>query len=166
MFAALAGLWVLGQGMHLSANSIGHLITDESSDLYQLTYFYDEVLSHYLWHLGVVGLAVLLVVRQWREPLVGGEMSRGSQVMVILAGILHGFTLFAIFVEGGTALLGILFTLIVIVVVLVWGRDMLKDQPIIAFYFVSCVVGLLFMAGWALYWREWPIPQFARLGIF
>jgi hypothetical protein len=158
VFAVLAGLWVLGQGMHLAANSIVHLIADETSDLYQLTYFYDEVLSHYLWHLGVVGLAILLVVRQWREPLVGGEMSRGSQMMVILAGILHGFTLFAIFVEGNTTLVGIPFTLIATAVILIWGRDKLKAQPLILFYFVSGLVGLLFIAGWGLFWREWPIP--------
>jgi hypothetical protein len=164
LFVVLAALWVEGQGMHLSANSIGHLISEKSGDLYDLAFFYDEVLSHIIWHLGVVGMAILLIVRQWRHPLVEGEMYKGSWVMVILAGIIHGFTLFAIFIEGGTAPLGILFTLIVTVVVLVWGRDKLKDQPLISFYFVSCVVGLLFITGWSLYWREWPLPQLCETG--
>src|SRR5574341_2595098 len=46
IFMALAGLWVLGQGMHLVANSIGHLLEDAAeSDAWTLTHFYDEVLS-------------------------------------------------------------------------------------------------------------------------
>ena len=150
--------------MHLSANSIGHLISDQNRDLYALTFFYDEVLSHYMWHLGVGGLAALLVVRQWRYPHVGGEMSRGSRLMLILASILHGFTLFAIFIEGGTTLLGIPFTLIATLVILIWGRDKLKSQPLINFFFVSWEVGLLFIAGWMLYWMEWPPPQLCETG--
>jgi hypothetical protein len=164
LFVILAALWVEGQGMHLSANSIGHLIEGQTSDLNTLTFFYDEVLSHYLWHLGVVGLAILLVARQWRYPLVEGKMSRGSRVLTILAGILHGFTLFAIFIEGGTALLGIPFTLIFAVVVLIWGWNKLKDQPLVLFYFVSCLVGFLFLAGWGLYWSECPPPQLCEKG--
>lgn len=39
-FVFLAALWVLGQGMHLSANSIGHqLAGQEGSDAYELTSF-------------------------------------------------------------------------------------------------------------------------------
>ena len=69
-FMVVAALWVAGQGMHLSANSINNLIGNLAknqivdvtiTDIYHLTYFYDEYLSHYLWHIGVVGLAVLLI---------------------------------------------------------------------------------------------------------
>jgi hypothetical protein len=104
------------------------------------------------------------MVREWRYPLVNGEMSRSSRVMVILAGILHGFTLFAIFIKSGTALLGIPFTLIATAVILIWGRDKRKAQPLVLFYFVSCLVGLLFLAGWSLYWMEWPPPQLCEKG--
>ena len=56
VFFVLAAFWAEGQGMHLSANSIGHLLKGmENSDIYKLTYFYDEVLSHYLWHFGIIG---------------------------------------------------------------------------------------------------------------
>ncbi len=49
IFLILAVLWVEGQGMHLAANSIGHLTNPDSrSELRQLTYFYDEILSHYI----------------------------------------------------------------------------------------------------------------------
>ena len=42
IFMALAGLWAMGQGMHLVANSIGHLL-EKGGDVYTLTYFYSEV---------------------------------------------------------------------------------------------------------------------------
>ena len=57
-FMVLAALWVEGQGIHLAANSIGHLLSEmTSSDAYILTYFYDETLGHVLWHSGVMGLS-------------------------------------------------------------------------------------------------------------
>ena len=69
LFMLFVGLWVEGQGMHLSANSIGNLLKDmPEGDVYILTHFYDEVLSHYLWHLGFVGLSGLLLIRQWQNP--------------------------------------------------------------------------------------------------
>ena len=46
IFVCLSGLWAMGQGMHLAANSIGHLLT-KGNDVYTLTYFYDEVLNMY-----------------------------------------------------------------------------------------------------------------------
>jgi len=71
-FLILAVLWVMGQGMHLGANSISHLMEEmKHSDAYMLTHFYDETLSHYLWHVGIVGLSALLLYRQWRNPFPG-----------------------------------------------------------------------------------------------
>lgn len=56
-FVVLAAVWVEGQGMHLSANSIdnliealarGQIIDIRATDIYRLTYFFDEHLSHYM----------------------------------------------------------------------------------------------------------------------
>lgn len=41
-FLVMAAFWVEGHGMHLSANSIGHLLTSENGNAYVLTEFYDE----------------------------------------------------------------------------------------------------------------------------
>ena len=73
----LAAFWVAGQGMHLSANSINNLaealakkqvVDITGTSIYQLAYFFDEHLSHYMWHIGIVGLAALLIYREWRQP--------------------------------------------------------------------------------------------------
>jgi hypothetical protein len=160
-FMVLAALWVLGHGMHLAANSIGHLLEEMTgSDAYVLTYFYDETLGHVLWHSGVMGLSALLLLRQWRNPFSGEKASLG---LLLPAAIIHGLTFFVIVVEGGTALLAIPFALIVILAGLIWGRNKLREQPLLLFFLVSYVVAMLFMAGWGIYWRG--LPQFSELGL-
>ena len=161
LFLIFAALWVEGQGMHLSANSIGHLLADMTeSDVYALTHFYDEVLSHYLWHLGIVGLAGLLLIRQWQNPFTN---ERSSLALVILAGVIYGFTFFLIIIEGGTAPLGIPFAIVVTLAGLIWGRRQLRRQPLLAFFLVSFGVATLLFGGWAVYWGG--LPQFSEIGI-
>ena len=161
IFVVLAAMWAEGQGMHLSANSIGRLLEESNhGDAFILTSFYDEKLSHYLWHLGIVGLAALLIYVGWRKPT--GE-DRIMWSMIVPAGIIHGFTFFLIVIEAGTAPLGIAFVLLLPLVVLIWGRDKLKSQPLISFYLISCLVAILFFAGWGIYWSG--LPEFSEVGI-
>ena len=160
-FMIMSAFWVMGQGMHLSANSInnlsGYLVRDgvidvKPTDLYTLTYFYDEYLSHYLWHIGVVGLAALLIYESWRQPV----DEKTDWKLVVPAGILYGFTCFCFFVEGNTLLLGLPFTTIISLLVLVWGRRKLAKQPTLAFFFVAFLFTFLLFAGWGLYWGGFP----------
>lgn len=134
VFLVFAALWIQGQGMHLVANSIGHLTpTDSSSEIEQLTYFYDEILSHYIWHLGLVGLSALLIYRQWQNPFI---KQRSGLKFEITAGIIHGFNYFIDVVESATTILGVPFAAGVVLFVLIWGRKHLRQQPILAFFFV------------------------------
>jgi hypothetical protein len=160
-FVVLSALWAEGQGMHLSANSIGHLVEKlKGTEAYALTYFYDEILSHYMWHLGIIGLSALLIFLSWRS-----QASEKSPLLwlIILSGVIHGFTLFMIVIEGGTAPVGIPFAVIATVFGLVWGRKKLGSQPLLLFFTVSYAVATLFFAGWGIYWGG--LPQFSELGI-
>ena len=156
-FVLLAALWVEGQGMHLAANSIGHVV--QGGDGSQLTHFYDEVLSHYLWHLGVIGLVSLIFHRHWRTRL-SGEFSWRT---IIPAGIIHGFTLFLIFIEAVTIPLGLPFLTILMLIILIWGRARLGEQPVTTFFFITSLVALLFLTGWGLYWGGFP--EFSAVGL-
>ena len=159
-FMLLSALWVEGQGLHLGANSIGHLLAGTSgSAAFGLTYFYDEVLSHYLWHLGIMGLSALLVVHAWRQ----GSGEQFSLGLAGAAGVIHGFTFFLIVVEGGTAPLGVPFAVLFALFGLLWGRERLKRQPLLAFFFVAYLVAALFFLGWFIYWGG--LPQFSQVGI-
>ena len=166
-FLVLAGFWVEGQGMHLSANSIDNLIETlahnqvidiKPTDIYRLTYFFDEHLSHYLWHIGILGLAALLIYREWHRP----PGIATAWWAAILAGIIYGFTYFCIFLEGQTVVLGLPFAIIVVVFALISERKKLVQRPVLAFFSVACLLAFLLFTGWGLYWGGFP--QFSDVG--
>jgi len=170
-FMIMAAFWVLGQGMHLSANSINNLIGNlaknqvfdaTTTDIYHLTYFYDEYLGHYLWHIGVVGLAAISVYENWRQP----AHEKTDWRLVIPAGVLYGFTCFCFFLEGNTMILGCPFVAILTLLVLVWGRAKLTQQPVLAFFFVTCLFAFIGFVGWWLYWGEFMPPMEAFSSLF
>jgi hypothetical protein len=163
-FMVLAALWVLGQGMHLSANSVDNLTENLakkqvvdilSTDIYRLTYFYDEVLSHYAWHLGILGLAALLIYAGVRRP----ASERTSWGWVGTAGVLYGLTNALVFLEGQTAHLGLPFAALATLAVLIWGRKKLREQPILAFLFIAFAVTLALMAVWGIGCGGFPEPM-------
>ena len=167
-FMVLAAIWVEGQGMHLSANSIDNLIDAlahnqiidiKTTDIYHLTYFFDEHLGHYMWHIGMLGLAALLIYHEWRRPA-GLATSWGA---AILAGIVYGVSYFCIFIEGQTVALGLPFALIVVIFTLIWSRKLLAVRPVLAFLFVTCLLAILLFTGWGLYWGGFP--QFSDVGL-
>ena len=167
-FMILAAIWVLGQGMHLSANAINNLtetlakksvIDITGTSIYQLTYFFDEHLSHYLWHIGILGLAGLILYREWRRPAAIAT----SWWAAILAGFFYGFTYFCIFLEGQTVVLGLPFAMIIVLWTLIGGRQQLPKKQVLAFFFIACLAAFVLFAGWGLYWGGFP--QFSDVGL-
>jgi hypothetical protein len=147
--------------MHLSANSIGHLLKDMgNSDIYKASNFYDEILGHYLWHFGVVGLSAIIIYRQWQNPFTG---EKSILWPLILAGVIYGFSFFSIVLEGGTAPLGITFSVLIILFGLIWGRKRMRQQPLLMFFFISYAIAIILFIGWGIYWRG--LPQFSEVGI-
>lgn len=167
-FVVLAAFWVEGQGMHLAANSINNLIENLShsqvidvtgTEIFRLTYFYDEVLGHYLRDIGILGLAALLIYREWRQPAGVG----GSRWTTILAGVIYGFTYYCVFLEGQTVALGLPFAVAVVLFTVIRGRRRLAQQPVLRFFFVTCLLAFLLFTGWGLYWGGFP--EFSEVGL-
>jgi uncharacterized membrane protein len=156
-FLVLSALWVEGQGMHLAANSIGHLLKDlKSTEAYTLTYFYDEVLSHYLWHSGVIALSALLIWRQWQNPFALESSLRSF----IIAAFIYGMTFFITTIEAGTVPIGLPFAIVIAIIGLLRRKDLAR-QPLTAFFVLRissrsfvCRVGYL-LAGLATIQRSW-----------
>ncbi len=158
-FAVFGALWVEGQGMHLGANSIGHLMKDlKSTDAYALTYFYDEVLGHYLWHAGVIALSALLAWRQWRNPFTESFRIRS----IALAAFIYGATYFITTIEAGTAPIGLPFAVVVTIIGL-WKRKELGTRPLAAFFIAAYVMATILFVAWGIYWRG--LPQFSEVGV-
>ena len=168
VFLAVTVFWVSGQGMHLSANSVDNMAESLArnqeldilgTNLYALTYFFDEVLSHYIWHLAIIGMIAIIVYREWRYPA-------GAQTIwwaALTAGFIHGITYFCMFVEGQTVMLGMPFALILTLVTLIWGRKRLANQPLLSFFFISCLLASILFIGWGIYWGGFP--EFSEVGL-
>ena len=165
-FMVLAALWVEGQAMHLSANSINNLIESLArnhvvdmtpTDIYRLAYFFDEHLGHYLMHVGMLGLAALLIYREWRKPT--GQVS--MLWAVILAGVIYGIVYFCLFIEGGTVALGLPFGLAIVSLAVMAGWTAIGQRPVLAFFGLACLVAVILFAGWGLYWGGFP--QFSEV---
>lgn len=159
-FMVFAALWTAGQGMHLSANSIGNLLGEGTTGVHNLIHFYDEVLSHYLWHAGIIGLSAVILF----APLVETKgKSTFKPAAIILAAVLYGFTYFAAINEGGTVPIGLPAALLIPLVLLLTRRRQLRTHNLIEFFFLGYLIALLFFIGWFLYWGGFP--QFSQTGI-
>jgi len=157
VFLVFVAVWVLGQGMHLGANSIGHWLTDNMGDeINQVTHYYDEVLSHYLWHLGVAALSAQLIYREWRHPLT----DRSSRlVLESIAGLLYGLTIAIMGLEGGTVPLLFPFSVLAALLCLIWGRGKFREQNLLTFFLIGYGFATLIFIAWGLYWGGFFQPS-------
>lgn len=156
LFIVFASLWAAGQGMHLSANSIDNLLGKqglETGDIYKLTYFYDEILSHYIWHIGIIGLSGILIYRQWRNPI-----NEGKAVLwpIILGGVIYGLSYFLIIMEGNTAPVGVTFSVLATLFIIVWARKRISQQPLVVFFLSSYALAMLLFLIWGIVNRGLP----------
>jgi hypothetical protein len=158
-FLVLAALWVEGQGMHLSANSIHRYVTSDLSGN-AAAYFYDEVLGHFLWHVAAMGLSAMVLLRQWREPAAAGAID--NRLLAPAVG-LYGVTYFAMVVEGQTPLVGVPFAIAVSLFGLVWCRPRLWQQPLLSFLVFAHLLAVLLFAAWGAYWGG--LPEFSSVGL-
>lgn len=159
-FMLLAAAWVEGQGIHLAANSIGHLLEDAAgTDAQALTHFYDEVLGHYLWHVGIMGLSALLAWRHWNGVRAGGA----ELAAVGAAAVIYGSTFFIVVIEGGTAPAGVPFAAVMAAAGLGWGRRRLVGQPVVGLFGLGYLLSLVLFIAWAARWGGFP--QFSEVGI-
>lgn len=160
-FIVIASVWVLGHGMHLAANSINNLseklaetgtLDILKTDVYKLAYFYDEKLSHYIWHAGILGMAALLAYNEFRRPANLSVKWRFTTV----GGILYGVAVFCVHDEGQTAVLGYVFAILFVLLTLIFARKRLATQPLIAFFFISYLIAAILFTIWLAKWGYFP----------
>jgi hypothetical protein len=167
LFMVLAAAWAMGQGMHLGANAIGHLLdADTGGDAYELTYYLDEVLSHYIWHLAFIALSALILYRQRNHPFA----ESGAPAAQLAAGaLLYGLTYALAILEGGTALFGVPFAILAALFLLRWGRDRDGNKPLDRYFLIAYLFAALVFIAWGLYWTlsegAFYFPQPSEVGL-
>ena len=56
-------LFIEGHGIHLSANAImRHLVGEEGSSIFKLTYFFDEIMGHVFWDTGFILVSLAFII--------------------------------------------------------------------------------------------------------
>lgn len=157
LFLFSAILFVEGHGMHLSANSISSFLKESrGSDAYAMAYFYDEVLSHYLWRGGTLGLTGILLARHWVR---GRAETRWS--LLALAALVYGLTYAISAVESQTVPLDLPASVAIsgLVVARWWRRRALPGDLVFAFFGLGYGVALAALAAWGLYFGGFPQPS-------
>jgi hypothetical protein len=81
----------------------------------------------------------------------------------MLGGIIYGLSYSLMFLEGEDVFLGLPFALLVVLVSLIWGRRRLAVQPVLAFFFTSCLAASVVFLGWLLYWGSFIPPSGAGI---
>ncbi|MDQ1604186.1 MAG: hypothetical protein QOE01_2031 [Actinomycetota bacterium] len=136
-------LYTQGQGIHLAANSIGNVAPGQPAHLW------DEVVGHYLWYAGFALVMVTLA------GTLADRAPRGGIGAHLLA-LLVGFTNFTNWVEGGTAVAGI----VVATGFLGWG---LLTRYSLGRLLITCYgFSLVLLAVFGVW--QGGFPQFSELG--
>lgn len=157
-------LFVEGHSLHLSANSISHLLQPlritESS---RLTYLYDEILSHHIWHAGTFGLALGAILLQLQFPL---ENPLNDLGVVRLAGGVFGATFGLSAIEGQTGPLSTAMAALVTGFLLLIRRRQITSNrhPFLVFYAVTFPTMLGVIGVWFLL-NGLHLPEFSELGL-
>jgi hypothetical protein len=156
LLLASALLYTTGFGVNLAANAIGRWLSERAPvQPSMLTYFLDEHLGHVLWHLGMIGATLALLLAARSLPPVPSVLRLGPGPL--LGAVAYAFAYFTDAVEGQTVPL-----LLPVCVLLVGG--LLAGAPgsrsiIGRFVLVAQGVALLFFLVW-LFWQG-GFPQFS-----
>lgn len=157
-------LYVDGHGLHLSSNSIARLLRDmKGTDLFQATYLFDEIISHFMWDGGVFLISLSFIIFARKLPF--KFLSPAGLVLLFLGAAFYGFTFTVNGIEGQTviftfpaAFLGFLLSL----ALYLKGRKQDLQNPILLFFSMAYLTSAILFACWGI--ARSGFPQFSELG--
>ena len=141
-------------------NSINNLLARGSTPIHELVHFYDEALSHTLWHIGVVALSLLLL---WPPSSGQPQSVPAPWAIVIPSAILYGFASFAASNEGGPFPFGLPAAVLVTLFLLIKARKQVRTNGLTAFFFLGYAFAILLFVIWFAIWQG--LPQFSEAGL-
>lgn len=156
-FAFFAILFVEGHGMHLSANSINSFLgQSRGSEAYAIAYFYDELLSHYLWRFGAVGLTGVVLARHWR-----GWEGGARRGLLAVACAAYGLTYAVAATESQTVPMDLPASAAIAAVFGArwWTQRTVPGDLVFAFFGTAHGLAVLALTAWGLYFTGFPEPS-------
>jgi hypothetical protein len=129
-----------GAGIHLAANSVGNV------DPGRAAHFWDEVVGHYAWYLGVALVVAALAAAFARQA---APYRISADVLAVLVGVTHATNS----LEGGTAVFGML------VAGIFCGWGWLTRAGLGRLLLVAYSVGLVVLVGYGIWQGGFPQPS-------
>ena len=153
-----------GHGLHLSANSIARLLVNmKESDVYRATYLYDEVISHFIWIIGLflISVALLLIASKHLHMSLSGQ----NYSFLFAGAAAYGFAFTLEAIEGQT----VIFTFpaagagFLLAFLFCWKKRREGFQnPVLLFFIAAYLLSLLLFLSWGV--SHSGFPQFSELG--
>jgi len=156
--------YVQGHGLHLSANSIARLLQGmEGTNVFKATYLFDEIISHFIWIVGLYLISLGMIILAWRlsfQPLI-----RKSIVLLSAGTVFYGFTFTVEAIEGQTVIFAfpaaILGFILALFIYLKEKRE-LRRNPVLLFFMSAYFLCILLFLFWGI--SRSGFPQFSELG--
>jgi glycosyltransferase involved in cell wall biosynthesis len=156
--------YVEGHGLHLSANSIARLLQGrEGTNVFRATYFFDEIISHYIWISGLYLISIGLILFAFK--LIFPPFVRKRMIFLSSGAFFYGFTFTVEAIEGQTvifsfpaAILGFIFTFFLFLK----GKRGQRKNPILLFFMSAYFLCILLFLFWGIF--QSGFPQFSELG--
>ncbi|UCE20685.1 MAG: hypothetical protein JSV46_00155 [Candidatus Aminicenantes bacterium] len=156
--------YVQGHGLHLAANSIARLLQGmERTNVFKATYLFDEVISHFIWIVGLYLISFGLILLAWRLSF--QPFFRKSMVLVSAGAILYGFTYTLEAIEGQTVIFAFPAAILGFLIALILYRRAKRENsrnPILLFFIGAYLSSILLFLYWGI--SQSGFPQFSELG--
>ncbi len=156
--------YVEGHGLHLAANSIARLLqTMKDSDVFKATYFFDEIISHFIWigGLSLISLGLILMAHRLSfQPFI-----KKSMILLSVGSVFYGFTFTIEAIEGQTVVFAfpaaVACFLLTLFLYLKRKRERGRN-PILFFFLTAYFLSIILFTCWGI--TRSGFPQFSELG--
>ena len=158
-------LYVDGHGLHLSSNSIARILQNmRGSELFNATYLFDEIISHFMWDAGMFLISIGLMLIALRLSF--ESLSKSSLAFILIGATFYGFNFTVNGIEGQTVILTFpaAFVGSLLSFILYWkARRKGLYNPVYIFFAIAYFLSAVLFAYWGL--TRSGFPQFSELGL-
>jgi hypothetical protein len=171
MFLIFAFVFITGQAMHFTANSINTYSTEVNDyqsvippDTYTLIYFLDEKLSHYILFVAITGLLICWFV--FDRLAVAAPIMPGHPLLLLVVGVVLAVVLAYSLIEARAVwLLMPMMTILTGLWLWFWRRSglpfgkYLTDRPLTTFVGILVIATSILTLGYGLVYSGYPQPS-------